>query len=298
MKDEISSNMSKINTDNFNDISFWNKIFERLHISHTDNLKSNVKAFDIENNRLDLYKNRLITEGYIQLPKLEWDDWFSEIKEVIELFEHLRIPLPFIFVYCEPWLLAFKLNIIIKKLFGESYYLLPDFWAWHVDPIKEDAGWGPHRDKGPNSLFQNGEPKSLTIWIPLTDATIDNGCMYVLPANRDPSYLSGDIDKEKLDMQNIVALPASAGSPIIWNQGILHWGSRSRPRNTPPRMSVAFEVQIAKVDPFNSPLLEPLGIPNFEDRLKLICKQVLQYSHMYPLQPDIELFAKKQWGLS
>ena len=71
--------MSKINTDNFNDVSFWNKIFEKLHTSHTDNLKSNVKAFDIENNRLDLYKTRLITEGYIQLPKLQWDHWFSEI---------------------------------------------------------------------------------------------------------------------------------------------------------------------------------------------------------------------------
>ena len=47
------------------------------------------------------------------------------------------------------------------------------------------------------------------------------------------------------------------------------------------------------MDPFNQPLIEPLTIPNFEIRLKLVCKQILQYAHMYPLQPDIELFAKK-----
>tara|TARA_B110000971_G_scaffold179086_1_gene185265 strand:+ start:3440 stop:4351 length:912 start_codon:yes stop_codon:yes gene_type:complete len=298
MLNETSSNISKFKVDDFSDISFWDKIFTSLHTSHTANLKSSFKPFDIESDRVKLYKARLINEGFIQMPQLPWDNWFIDLKEAIELFERLSIPLPFIFVYCEPWLLVSKLNIVIKKLFGESYYLLPDFWVWHVDPNKEAAGWMPHRDKGPNALFQNGAPKSLTIWIPITDATIENGCMYVLPANRDPSYVSGGFDKEKLDMQNIVALPASAGSPLIWNQGVLHWGSRSLHRNSPPRMSVAFEVQIANVDPFNQPLIKPLEIPNFEDRLKLICKQVLQYSHMYPLQKDIELFAKKHAGLT
>ena len=298
MVNEIPSSMSEFKVDDFSDISFWDAIFSSLHTSYPANLSSSFKPFDIESDNLELYKTRLIDEGFIQMPQLQWDDWFIDVKSAIELFERLSIPLPFIFVYCEPWLLASKLDLLIRRLFGESYYLLPDFWVWHVDPSKEDAGWTPHRDKGPNSLFQNGAPKSLTIWIPITNATTENGCMYVLPANRDPSYTSGGFDKEKLDMQNIVALPAMAGSPLIWNQGVLHWGSRSQPRNISPRMSVAFEVQIANVEPFNQPLIKPLEIPNFEDRLKLICKQVLQYSHMYPIQKDIELFAKKQSGLT
>ena len=279
--------------DDFSDIAFWGEMFENLHTSLSPNLESSVKAFDIDTNTLELYKTRLIDEGYVQTPQLPWDDWFSNIREAIELLEHLNIPLPFIFVCCEPWLLVSKLHVILEKVYGGEYYLLPDFWVWHVDPKKEGAGWGPHRDKGPRSLFQNGKPKSLTIWVPLTDATMDNSCMYVLPANRDPDYLLGVINKEHIDMQNIVALPAGAGAPLIWNQAIVHWGARSLRRDAPPRISVGFETQLAKVDPFNQPLIKPLTMPNFEIRLKLVCKQILQYAHMYPLQPDIESFAKE-----
>ena len=141
-------------------------------------------------------------------------------------------------------------------------------------------------------LFGFGKPKSLTIWIPLTDATTENGCMYVLPANHDKNYLDGAINKETIDLQNIAALPAGAGSPIIWNQAIMHWGARSLPRGKAPRISVAFEVQSTKVDPFNQPLIPPLSIPDFETRLKLVCKQILQYKHMYPLTANVESFAK------
>ena len=57
---------------------------------------------------------------------------------------------------------------------------------------------------------------------------------------------------------------------------------------------MAFEVQISKIDPFNKPTIKPLEVPNFENRLKLICKQILQYSHMYPLNPNLESFVKNQ----
>ena len=60
--------------------------------------------------------------------------------------------------------------------------------------LKKGAGWGVHRDKGPRSLFKNGKPKSLTIWIPLTDANTENSCMYVLPANRDTGYHTGEVN--------------------------------------------------------------------------------------------------------
>lgn len=278
----------------FSDKGFWDKMFENLHTSLPANLESNFTIFDIDSNAVELYRTRLIDEGYVQTPHLSWDEWFSNIREAIKLLEHLNIPLPFIFVFCEPWLLASKFHVILENIFGEKYNILPDFWVWHVDPKKRGAGWGPHRDKGPTSLFQNGKPKSLTLWLPLTDATIDNGCMYLLPANRDPTYSSGEINKAQIDLQNIVAVPAGAGSALIWNQAILHWGAKALPRNAAPRISVAFEFQIANVTPFNQPLLKPLTIPNFEIRLKLVCKQILQYAHMYPLQPDIESFAKKE----
>ena len=116
--------------------------------------------------------------------------------------------------------------------------------------------------------------------------------MYIVPANRDSSYLSDQIEVK--DMQNIVALPTKAGCPLIWNSNVIHWGSRSLPGNNSPRISIACEVQIAKTEPFNLPIINPLVIPSFEQRLNLVCKQILQYSHMYPLDPELEDFAENQ----
>ena len=33
-----------------------------------------------------------------------------------------------------------------------------------------------------------------TLWLPLTDATPDNSCLYVIPKQFDPGYVSGDLD--------------------------------------------------------------------------------------------------------
>jgi hypothetical protein len=86
---------------------------------------------------LELYKTRPVDEGYIQARKLAWDDWFPNIREAIKLLERLNIPLPFLFVYCEPWLLLAKLHPILEELLEGEYYLLPDFWVWYVDPKKK-----------------------------------------------------------------------------------------------------------------------------------------------------------------
>jgi hypothetical protein len=295
--EKIPSDDFEFNIDEFSSEIFWDKKISNLHTSFSTNFKPIVNFFELDKESIELSKTRLITEGYIQLPKLHWEDWFLNVREGIKYLKNLNIPVPFIFMFCEPWMMHSQLSRVVESLFGEEYCLLPEFWAWHVDPNNEDAGWGPHRDKGRWSLYENGKPKSLTLWIPLTDATIENSCMHLIPANRDSSYQLEEWKKELIDLQNIVALPVKAGTPLIWNSNVIHWGSKSLPRNTSPRISVAFEVQITKMEPFNKPTMGPLEIPNFENRLKLICKQILQYSHLYPLQTDLEIFAKKQLNI-
>jgi hypothetical protein len=125
---------------------------------------------------------------------------------------------------------------------------------------------------------------------------------------------------------------------MVW-----HWGSRSNPRGTQPRYSLAVEFQAyptahpaagadsgpsstetapipeaAKeaarrwgrpesygadtnlygdtVPVFNSPLSNPLLLPTFESRLQLVGKQILQYRHMYPLNPTMEALARELAG--
>jgi hypothetical protein len=207
--------------------------------------------------------------------------------EAVARIRNLGLPPAFAFVYDEFWLVFAKLDGLIRSILGERYQLLPDFWAWYIDPAADEAGWKPHRDKGPMSLRSDGTAKSLTIWIPLTDATPLNSCMYMLPANRDPLYHVGG-SEVRFDPPDIRALPAGAGSILCWNQAVLHWGSRSAKHAPAPRISIAAEFQRGDEPAFREPLLAPLSLPNFRTRLALIAKQILQYRHMYPLDPALE----------
>jgi len=274
----------------FSTQAFWDVTLDCLDTPR--NPAEQFSIFDLDSRALEVSGKRIVEEGFVQLPVLPWDPWFADITKAVKKLEQLRIPLAFIFTRYQPWLLAVKLHRIIEQLFGEPCLMLPDFWVWHVDPQNQDQGWKPHRDKGPGALFPDGRPKSLTVWLPLTDATTQNGCMYVIPANRDSSYAAGTFDPSRLDLQNIVALPAQAGSVLIWNQAVMHWGARTLNRATAPRISIAFEFQMASVPAFNQPLLNPGVIPDFDTRVNLICKQMLQYKHMYALDPDMEINAR------
>lgn len=176
-----------------------------------------------------------------------------------------------------------------------GYRALPDFWVWHVHPNESAAGWGPHRDRVQPTVDADNSPHTLTVWLPFTDATPLNGCIYVVPAHFDERFHQRRWDGEGNNVvqnpQDIRALPATAGSLLAWNQGVLHWGSRGSRLGVAPRISAAFEFQRGDRPPFNSPLLDPGRLPSFTERLGLIGKQALQYRHMYPLTDDIAAIA-------
>ncbi len=229
-------------------------------------------------------------EGYFQAS----NSWFVDLKAMANLVRALtaeNLSPVFGFLFDEFWVPFFQLHLLYQALLGDKYYFLPDFWIWNVDPRKGESGWRPHRDKGKMALFPDGSPKSLTTWIPLSSATPLNGCMYLVPAMSDPTYGTEDENKWEFEYSSIRALPGNPGDFFIWNQAVLHWGSKTSPRAAESRVSMAFEFQRADVNPFNTPLIEPLNLLTFEVRLKLVAKQLLQYRHMYKLDPPVERIA-------
>jgi hypothetical protein len=204
------------------------------------------------------------------------------------------IPMVFLYVWDEPWHLSAQVGEVLAAVLGPDYRVLPDFWAWCIDPRKQEKGWHPHRDMGGfASLLPNGQPISLSLWVPLTDASPENGCMYVLPACRDPHYQARVSRNDVVDVQEVRALPARAGSVLGWTQALLHWGSRASERGHAPRISFSIEYQRGDHDAFNTPLLDPAAPPPFERRLGLIGKQILQYHHMYTLGPGFDDVARE-----
>ncbi len=228
----------------------------------------------------DKLNEKLVREGYIQIvqPGLN-----SPIPEMAKLFDKLMengLPPVFAFVFDEFWTLNSQLRSIMGKTLHEGYAMLPDFWGWRVMP--GESGWTPHRDKGAESLFSDKTPKSLTVWIPLTQAHPLNGCMYIQPADRDPQYGVQGAQGFRGAIPNIRALPADPGDVFVWTQHVFHWGSHAADdHDLPPRMSIAFEYQRMDVPAWNTPLLDPVKMPSFEQRLALIAKQTMQYRHMY-----------------
>ena len=270
---------------------FWQVLAPALHIAGAS---AHVAPTPFIPEEQANYLRQLVhDEGYLHG---NFGAWHTPLSPIIEVIQHLKsvglLPV-FAFVYDEIWQLADQLSSTISCLLGEDYWLLPDFWAWHIDPMHAEAGWSAHRDKGYRALLSDGHPSSLTAWIPLTPATPLNGCMYILPADRDPVYGTTNDKNWQIHYPDIRALPADPGEFIIWNQAVLHWGSHSSPRATgQPRISCAFEFQRADIPAWNQPLLAPNTALDFKQRIRLIGKQIQQYQHMYPLPAYLSQYAE------
>ena len=127
----------------------------------------------------------------------------------------------------------------------------------------------PHRDYPASEAWNTkaDAPRLVSAWIPLTDATTDNGCMYVLPRRHDscwsdsrhPDHLTPAQREEgggttlRFDVSHARPMIAKAGSVCAWAGQTVHWGGACGLRerecdwNTRavPRRSVACTFRLA-----------------------------------------------------
>jgi hypothetical protein len=272
------------------DPTTWMEMHPTLSVADPRRM-NDLQLFDLDDNGSRALNQQLVREGYFHIPQLPWNLPLPAMVQAIAGLRSRGLVPPFCFMYDEFWLMFFKVHRILGHLLGD-YAMLPEFWAWFVDPKAGDSGWSPHRDKNRDSLFPDGRPKSPTVWMPLTETTPLNGCIYVVPAHLDPTYNTPDEKEYRFAYQDIRALPGPAGGLFVWTSEIMHWGSRSSPLAAGPRVSLAFEFQRADVPPMNRPLIRPMTFLSMHQRLVLISKQILQYQHMYPLTPELAALAE------
>jgi len=276
-------------------MAFWEQRFPSLTI----NRRLAASAIDqtaFSADQLSIAASRMREEGYFQGAGETLRRLAPLLADAVVACKRLDIPPAFIFLFDEAWECFYALNPLLTAFLGAGYRILPDFWTWHIDPAAAESGWRPHRDKGRAALASDGSPLLLTVWIPFTEAMPQNGCMYLLPANRDPVYNTAEEGQWKIDIARIRALPVKPGEFLVWNQAILHWGGEASRFAPHARMSAAMEFQRGDIAPFNQPLSEPFANPSFETRLKLVGKQILQYKHMYPLAARFEALARSLLG--
>lgn len=261
---------------------FWRKLAPHFPIEGS--LDGNqIKLSDADQKKLI---GKMDKEAYVHLSQPGLNSPLEKMRDLLTVITDMGLPPVFAFAYDEFWRIHLQVRPLVRTLLEGDFAMLPDFWCWRVKPGQ--AGWRPHRDKVSGSLYPSGKPKSITLWVPLSVAMPLNGCMYILPANRDGIYYNDGDNGYKGTLPDMRALPAQAGDVLSWTQRVMHWGSHSADdHELPPRQSVAFEYQRCDIPAFNSPLLDPDTIPDFNARMALIGKQVLQYTHMYDFTPDL-----------
>ncbi len=218
-------------------------------------------------------------EGYFHTPPLLAPDETARLADGIGRVVHAGFPASFVCVYDEFYQAFDRLGALLAPILGDGYLMVAEgFGAWHIEGGDTESRLfgpaGPHRDSlGPDRHdLARENPTLVNAWIPLTDATLDNSCIYLLPAHRDPSYLSSDRKflANRVPFQHIRAVPAAAGSVVCWTTHLLHWGSRGSRRAGVPRMSIAMYLQSRAVPPYDeSAFPVPSAVP-FTDRLHWI----------------------------
>lgn len=272
------------------DIQFWKELCPNLTITEVDRwaTPSEIAIEDV--------KDKIVNDGYFHIPFNSWNLPFEEMTRCIQKLKDLDMQPVWCFIYDEFWLLTVKIDAHIKSILGENYHRLPEVWAWHIDPSKEERGWKIHREGGHYSTFDDGLPKTLTIWIPLTDATSENGCMCVVPIANDPNFYNTDESyfanwEEDFYDSSKKILEAKSGDVLGWHPQILHWGKRSTNKNANPRISISMEFVSNRILELNDtacfydkeeyPWLDPFYIPDLTKKTELINKLVSRYQHMW-----------------
>ncbi len=261
-------------------LDYWKALNPGLSIT-CNPFQRQAEVYPLDEQEIAQLTRQVTQEGYLQtrplIPRTDTERLAQCVLKVIDA----GFPPIFAFVYDEFWRICGNLSQVLNPVLGPKYKLLPDFWVWCIE--KNAMGFKPHRDHqhGRHTLRADGRPTILTVWIPFTDVTPLNSCMYVLPTNLDPNLPDNFQDQTVREpvLQSIRALPAEAGSILAWNSYALHWGARSSEWAAQPRISLGIYFQSGDVAPYDNLMMDmPATVP-FEFRLGTIGRAILMYNN-------------------
>ena len=128
---------------------------------------------------------QLACNGFLQSGPIFCSNIIDQLRNGVYNLKNHGLPPIYIYIYDQAWQLFSALSPLTSHFLGDDFRLLPNFWAWHIPCEAGVSGWPPHRDCQATTRFTDGLGgdvlMSMSLWIPLTDATEENGCMHVLP---------------------------------------------------------------------------------------------------------------------
>ncbi|MBT9584657.1 phytanoyl-CoA dioxygenase family protein [bacterium] len=270
-------------------VYFWRGVNPHLTIT-AEPFAGSARPYTFGQEDIDRAVSQVTIEGYLQTrPTLPVDHCQALSQGVHNIIAAGFHPI-YLTLYDEYWQTMQRITSVMEPVLGPGCYPLGDYWAWCISKQTAGAGWGPHRDYQFKSrtLREDGRPTLVTVWLPFTDATTLNGCMYLIPMDRDDNLPDHPENYHFGDLQDIRALPAQAGTVLAWNQYVMHWGSRCSQFAQGPRISTGIYFQSADYDPYvGKPVDFKQPLP-FERRLGFVASNMLNY-HQYHSYPTLLL---------
>ena len=272
----------------------WQKLNPKLSISDGAPIGQAVEEIGTRDGGFDggVLSDRFWDEGYFLIEDVLPVAELAKLRDGIETLVANGMSPALIYLYDEAWQVFLRLRPLLSHFLGDRIALLPHFWAWHVDPGEGGRGWPPHRDYQGESVIGDDMLISLSLWVPLSKASPENGCMYVLPRCFERCYGAPVMKPQDVLLQDVRALPADPGAVMGWRQDLYHWGGRASKHATEPRISLSLEFQNAAFDPLAEELLSLECPPAFDKRLVLIASQFEKYRHMQAIDDATVNWAK------
>jgi Phytanoyl-CoA dioxygenase (PhyH) len=231
--------------------------------------------------------------GYFQSQPLLDHGLLERMCAAIEVLRREDWPEVFAFVYDEFWQITRTPSVgtLLSEALGAAFRPLPHVVVHYVK-AEVGSGWRPHVD------FSDRTDR-FTLWVALNDATLAGGCMYLVPRDRvslatHQKFIATEQMNHK-EIQELLqgshALPAVAGSFLGWDPDVIHWGTSSS-MGAGPRISLSVVYLKAGASPLADelPLLDPVAVPNFAQRLFSIAKALTYYNiHVLSLRRFADL---------
>jgi ectoine hydroxylase-related dioxygenase (phytanoyl-CoA dioxygenase family) len=273
------------------DPAYWRELNPALSLFGTGDRK--LEGSSITAAQMDEHAAAVTRHGYFHCARLLDDSAVAKMRAAVEvLCAHDWLPV-FGFMYDEFWLVTRgpRITQLLQSLLGPGYVQRPGVWAHRVLPHRGATGWQPHVD----SYGAGDTPGHFSIWIALSDATLENGCMYVLPRDMvEPGFAEHFSELKTVTagqlwrlLQRAHALPGLAGTVMGWDFNVIHWGSTALDGGE-ARISVAVEFaarQHARFDPRNltadGATFDPgTALPSFPARLRMVAESIAEYARL------------------
>lgn len=258
---------------------FWRRLAPELTISDAQP----TAAIEHSNGQINREKMRLVNDGFVRLKQPGFKVKMDQISSAMDRIVNAGLPAAFIGVYDETWTIIAQLQDVIDGMFDGKSAMVPDFWASHtVSSASLTAG----RKRAGKGIYEDGTPKNVTVWIPVTDATPENGCVYVVPAGQDRNYGKPNPERADASLSGIRALSAQAGDALIWTGETYNWQARpDRHGDDGALMSLNWEFQCRETAPIDGLLVDSYPYVPFETRLALLARQMPLHRRDFSASP-------------